>query len=70
MKTNDIKKLHNKTVEELKVQLNDLLMLLAKSRLEKKSGKLKNTHIALLADDVARNKTVIRSKELTLKVKK
>ena len=63
MRTNDIKALHNKTIKELEVQLNELLMLLAKSRLQKKAGKLKNTHIALLADDVARVKTVIRSKK-------
>ncbi|MBT4722339.1 50S ribosomal protein L29 [Candidatus Falkowbacteria bacterium] len=64
MRSNDIKALHDKTIEELKVQLDELLMLLAKSRLEKKAGKLKNTHIAMLADDVARVKTVIRNKEL------
>ncbi len=62
MRINDIKALHDKTIEELNLQLDELLVLLAKSRLEKKAGKLKNTHIALLADDVARVKTVIGSK--------
>lgn len=64
MRSNDIKALHDKSTKELSVQLEELLMLLAKSRLEKKAGKLKNTHIAMLADDVARVKTVIRNKEL------
>ena len=70
MRTNDIKALHGKTVKELNTQLEELLMLLAKSRLEKAAGKLKNTHIAMLADDVARVKTVLRNKELTSEVKK
>ncbi|MCB9813055.1 MAG: 50S ribosomal protein L29 [Pseudomonadales bacterium] len=70
MKTNDIKELHNKTIAELKIQLDELLVLLAKSRLEKRAGKLKNTHIALLADDVARVKTIIKNKELALQVEK
>ena len=54
MRTNDIKALHGKTIKELNAQLEELLMLLAKSRLEKSAGKLKNTHIAMLSDDVAR----------------
>lgn len=62
MKTNDIKALHDKTIEELNLQLDELSTLLAKSRLEKKAGKLKNTHIAMLADDVARVKSVIGNK--------
>ena len=64
MKSNDIKALHTKTIEELKVQLDDLLLLLATSRLQKRAGKLKNTHLSLLSDDVARVKTVIREKEM------
>lgn len=70
MKSNDIKALHDKTIEELNAQLKDLQMLLAKSRLEKAAGKLKNTHVAMIADDVARIKTVLRNKELTVKVEK
>lgn len=63
MRSNDIKALHGKTIQELNLQLEELLIKLAKSRLEKTAGKLKNTHIAMLADDVARVKTVIRSKK-------
>jgi len=62
MRTNDIKALHDKTIEELNLQLEVLLVLLAKSRLQKRAGKLKNTHICLLADDVARVKSVIGNK--------
>ncbi|MBP7700650.1 50S ribosomal protein L29 [Candidatus Woesebacteria bacterium] len=62
MRTNDIKALHDKSVEELKVQLDELSVELAKARLQKRAGKLKNTHISLLADDVARIKTVIGNK--------
>ncbi|EKE06218.1 MAG: hypothetical protein ACD_19C00043G0004 [uncultured bacterium] len=62
MKTNDIKALHDKTIEELNLQLEVLLVLLAKSRLQKRAGKLKNIHICLLADDVARVKSVIGNK--------
>ena len=63
MKTNDIKALHNKTVIELEAQLNTVLVELAQSRLKKAAGKLKNTHIALLSDDVARIKTVLSMKK-------
>lgn len=63
MKRNDIKALHNKTVQELKVQLKDLLVELAQARLKKAAGKLKNTHTALLSDDVARVKTVLSMKK-------
>jgi len=62
MRTNDIKALHDKTIEELNLQLEVLLVLLAKSRLQKRAGMLKNTHICLLADDVARVKSVIGNK--------
>ncbi len=63
MKRNDIKALHNKTVQELEVQLKDLLVELAQARLKKAAGKLKNTHTALLSDDVARVKTVLSMKK-------
>ncbi len=66
MRTNDIKALHDKSVEELKVQLDELSVELAKARLQKRAGKLKNTHISLLADDVARIKTVIGNKSWKL----
>ncbi len=63
MKNNDIKALHNKTVKELEVQLDGLLIELAQARLKKAAGKLKNTHTALLSDDVARVKTVLSMKK-------
>lgn len=66
MKSNDIKALHDKSIEELNLQLNETLLLLAKSRLQKRAGKLKNTHISLIADDVARIKTVIGIKSWNL----
>jgi len=62
MKQNDIKELHNKTVAELEKQLSDLSVELAQARLKKAAGKLQNTHIALLSDDVARVKTVLSMK--------
>lgn len=63
MKTNDIKALHNKTTLELETQLNTVLVELAQARLKKAAGKLKNTHVALLSDDVARIKTVLSMKK-------
>lgn len=63
MKQNDIKDLHNKTEKELEVQLNGLLLELGQARLKKAAGKLKNTHTALLSDDVARLKTVLSMKK-------
>jgi len=65
MKRNDITALHSKTVQELEVQLNELLVELAQARLQKAAGKLKNTHTALLSDDVARVKTVLSMKKKT-----
>ena len=70
MRSNDIKALHTKTIEELSAQLEVLTMSLAKSRLQKGAGKLKNTHIAMLADDVARVKTVLRMKQIAKTNKK
>ncbi len=64
MKQNDIRALQEKTIEELKAQVAELSKELARARLEKKAGRRQNTHIALLADDLARVKTVIRKKEL------
>jgi len=67
MKRNDIKALHNKTVIELEAQLKNLLVELAQARLKKAAGKLKNTHTALLSDDVARVKTVLSMKKKAIK---
>ncbi|GIK84072.1 MAG: hypothetical protein BroJett025_06940 [Patescibacteria group bacterium] len=63
MKKNDITALHNKTIVELEKQLKDLLVELAQARMKKAAGKLKNTHTALLSDDVARVKTVLSMKK-------
>lgn len=63
MKKNDITALHNKTTTELEKQLTELLVELAQARLKKAAGKLKNTHTALLSDDVARIKTVLSMKK-------
>ncbi len=65
MKTNDIKALHNKTTQELEAQLKVLLVELAHARLKKAAGKLQNTHVALLSDDVARIKTILGMKKAT-----
>lgn len=65
MKRNDIKALHDKSVNELKTQLETMLIDLAKARLEKKAMKLANVSlVARLSDDVARVKTIIHEKEL------
>ncbi len=71
MKSNDIKALQTKTIEELKVQLDDLSLQLATARLQKKAGKLKNvSSVHTIADDVARVKTVITNKQLAESQKK
>lgn len=72
MKTNDIKALHNKTIQELEIQLKELLIELAHARLKKAAGKLANTHVALLSDDVARIKTILGMKktEASIKIEK
>lgn len=70
MKANDIKALHSKTVQELEAQLHELLIQLAQARLEKAAGKRKNTHTALLSDDVARVKTVLSTKKRVAQVAK
>lgn len=63
MKANDIKALQDKSMQELEAQLQELLIELAQARLEKAAGKRKNTHTALLSDDVARVKTVLSIKK-------
>lgn len=64
MKSNDIRALHEKSLPELKAQVEELSKQLAIARLEKKAGRRENTHISLIADDLARVKTVMRQKEL------
>ncbi len=67
MRRNDIKALHEKSITELQAQVVELIKQFAGARLEKKAGRRKNTHIALLADDIARVKTVLKKKELASK---
>lgn len=69
MKKNDIKALHNKTIKELEAQLKSLLVELAHARLKKAAGKLANTHVALLSDDVARIKTILGMKKIAAPTK-
>jgi ribosomal protein L29 len=65
MKRKDITALHDKTEKELNKMQQELQLQLAKSRMEKKAGKLENISLVkTLADDVARIKTVIREKQL------
>ncbi len=65
MKRNDIKALSEKTRSELQTQLTTLERELATARLKKAVGKLENvTSIAVLRDDIARVKTIIRAQEL------
>ena len=63
MKKNDITALHTKTIKELEAQLGVLWIELAQARLKKAAGKLKNTHLSMLCDDVARIKTVLSMKQ-------
>jgi ribosomal protein L29 len=63
MKSNDIKALATKTIDELETQLTTLQEELAQSRLKKSVGKQKNTHLSLLSDDIARIKTSITLKK-------
>jgi ribosomal protein L29 len=60
MRANDIRALKDKSVEELQAMAGELSKQLAQGRLQKKAGKLKNTHLSLIADDLARVKTVLR----------
>lgn len=64
MKRQEIKQLHNKTQEELKVLLTDLGSTLFKARMEFAQNKLKNLRkLRELRGDIARILTVINLKE-------
>lgn len=68
MKRNDIKALHEKSLEELNKLNQELLAKLAKMRLEKSARRLENTSsVKILADDIARVKTIITQKQLANK---
>ncbi len=61
---NEIKELHGKTVAQLNGMLAGMQTELAQARLASKVGKLADTSsVKLLADDIARVKTVITEKE-------
>lgn len=64
MKRNDITALHEKTLEELRGQLQELRQQLAHTRLERGAGKASLSKVRSLADDVARVNTVLREKQL------
>jgi large subunit ribosomal protein L29 len=65
MKRNDIRALADKTVEELDKQLGELQAEVTKARLSKMAGKLSNFRlIAMLRDDVARIKTVLKERRM------
>lgn len=65
MRKNDITALHEKSIEELKTQVEELSKELATARLEKAAGRLSDTSkVRQLADDVARVKTIMTEKQL------
>ena len=64
MKTKDIKALHQLEMKELLKKQSELQLELAQARLKKKAGKLDNTSsVRVLADDLARVKTIINTKK-------
>lgn len=68
MKRNDITKLHQKTIEELVAELNEIEVRFRQARLEEAADKLKNRReLHSLRKDIARYKTIIREKELAQK---
>ena len=69
MKRNDIIALHQLSIEELSEKLIKLEAELNLAKLEIKAGKRKNTHSRLLADNIARMKTIlgVKQKELIWK---
>jgi len=66
MKRNDIIALHQLTIEELTDKLAKLETELNMARLEIKAGKRKNTHSRLMADNIARIKTILGLKNKDL----
>lgn len=66
MKSNDIKALRKKSLQELRTMAHELHAELRKLRLEKTEKKGKNVHLtSIKQDDVARVLTALRMKELT-----
>ncbi len=69
MKRNDIKALATKTTAELQTQLVALEAEITKAQLAKIAGKLANVRqVAMLRDDLARIKTVLRQQQLGSKI--
>lgn len=65
MKRNDIKELHQLKVEELNKKLAELKQQLIKAQMDLSVNKLSDPRmVSKIKDDMARIKTVIRSKEL------
>lgn len=65
MKTNLKKELHQKTIEELRSLLQNIIDELFSLRLEKSQKKLKNTSlIAVKRKDLAIIQTILKEKEL------
>ncbi|MEA2056957.1 MAG: uL29 family ribosomal protein [Patescibacteria group bacterium] len=70
MKKTELKKLHQKTVDQLQELLKETLIKLAKARLQLRAAKLDDINLpSKLADDVARIKTIMREKQLMRKAK-
>jgi len=71
MKLKDIKALHDQTIDQLLKQLAELQRQLAQARIKKQANKLENVaSVKLLADDVARIKTILQEKNSQESVKK
>lgn len=64
MKKTDIKQLHSKTEEELKVILKDTVDALNKAKMDLVAHKLKNTtKLRELKDDIARILTIMNKED-------
>lgn len=67
MKKQDKTSLHDLTVSELTAQVQKMEAELGKSRVEHSVNKLGNTaSLKVLRKSIARNKTILREKELTV----
>ena len=65
MKKNDVKELHQQTVEDLIKKLAEMIKSFDQFRSENAAGKLKNTSsLYQIKQDIARVKTVISEKTL------
>ena len=63
IKTNDLRQL---SVIELNKKLLELERELVQARIAQRAGKPTKGNTKMLADDIARTKTIIREKELTV----